>query len=365
MGSSGVDSVGSVNEDIVYGSSFGDTPNRTTYLHTPITEVKSDIVDKREEIKSALTTASPLMATGTQYSSTSGSIPVLLPTIVDPVLYDLTKRDTPLASGVLPRVTNKGLFADYIRMTAPATAVVNGELGALSSNTPTYDRLAQKMSYIYAVGEVSGPMQVASAQQWRDALTLLIPAHYQSLKELEENMLINGDPTADDYDGGVTDIRGFDGLIQLLSTNTTNKSGAKITLQNITDSFRTIREAYGRPSVCITDYKTLSDVKGLIFDVLRYPAPTATVNFGIENILYEGVPIIPDLFMPTSGSGREFLVLDTSAGIGGPNIQIRVLQDAVFEDLAKTTDAYKFMIKSYLTMIVIDETRCYRIYGCA
>ncbi|MBW6469630.1 MAG: DUF5309 domain-containing protein [Methanosarcinaceae archaeon] len=361
----GIDSINSVNGEVSYTSSFGDTPDKTVYLHTPITEVKSLQIDKRLEIKSALTTSSPLMATGTTYSGTSGSIPVLLPTIVDPVLYDLTKRDTPLASGIIPRMTNKGLFADYITMTAPATAVVNGEMGGLNSSTATYARSAQKMSYIYAVGEVSGPMQVASAQQWKDALNLMIPSEYQALKELEENLIINGNPTVDDYDGSVTDVRGFTGLINGITTNTTNKSGAKISLQNITDAFRTIREAYGRPTICVTDYKTLSDVKGLIFDVLRYPAPTATVNFGIENILYEGVPIMPDLFMPTSGSGREMLILDTSSGMGGANIQMRVLQDAVFEELAKTSDSYKFMIKSYLTMIIVDETRCYRIYGCA
>jgi len=361
----GIDSMTSVNNEVSYGISFGDTPDHTTYLHNPITEVKSNVIDKRLEIKSALTTASPLMATGTTYSTTSGSIPVLLPTIVDPILYDQTKRDTPLASGVLPRVSNKGLFADYIKKTSPSTAVVGGEMGGLSPVTPTYERSAQSMSSIYAIGEVSGQMQAASAQQWKSALNLLIPSEYQALKELEENLIINGDPTADDYDGGTTDVRGFTGLINGISTNYTNKSGAKITLQNITDSFRTIREAYGRPSICVTDYKTLSDVKGLIFNVLRYPAPTATVNFGIENVMFEGVPIMPDLFMPTSGSGREFLVLDTSSTQGGPNIQMRVLQDAVFEELAKTTDSYKFMIKSYLTMIIVDETRCYRIYGCA
>ncbi len=363
--------VDAINAELAFKSSFGNgnVSHETIYYHTPIVnseiELKSKGVDRRLEIKAALTTASPLMATGTQYSATSGSIPVLLPTIVDNVLYDLTKRDTPLASGILPRVANRGIFADYVTMTSPATAVVGGEMGELVPTVPTYARTAKKMSYIYAVGEVSGPMQVASAQQWQDALNLLVSAQYQALKELEENLVINGNPTSSDYSGGTTDVRGFKGLIQSITTNVLNKSSAVISLQNITDAFRVVREQYGRATICVTDYKTLSDVKGLVFDVLRYPAPTATVNFGIENILYEGVPIIPDLFMPVTATAREFLVLDTSVTIGGPNIQIRVLQDAVMEELAKTTDAYKFMIKSYLTLVLIDEARCYRVYNLA
>lgn len=360
------------NAELAYQASFGTMSEHTVYYHTPIeSKAIQHPANKLPEMKSsweskaALGTGSPLMAIGTSYSSTSGSIPVLLPTVVDSTLYDLSRKKLPLRSGLIPRVTNRGLFADYMKLTTKATAVVAGEFSALNASIPTFTRTSQIMSSFYSVGEVSGQMQVASGQQWKDAINLLTPNLYYALAELEEDMIINGNPTAGDYDGATTDNRGFQGLIQLITTNATAKAGAVISIQNITDAFRTIREAKGEPTFCVTDYKTLSDIKGLIFDVLRYPAPTATVNFGIENVLYEGVPIIPDLLMPTTATARVFLAVDSSSTIGGPNVQLRVLQEAIMEEGARTIDSYKFWIKEYLTMVMLDQTRCYKYTGLA
>ena len=347
--------------ELAYQISFGNLPNKTVYLDKLrgfFDEKKS--IDKRDEIK-ALTTTSPLFATGTSYSGTSGSIPVLIPTIVDTQLYDLTFRETPLASGLLPRVTNNGLFADYVKRTALPSAKWKAETQALQSAEATYTRAALPVKFCYAVAELSGPLMVAS-KVWQDALRIETEAQYRSLRELEENTIINGNPTAGDADGGTTDYNAFQGLIDLITTNYTNKSSAVVTLANMRDAIRTIREAKGAPDLIVTDYKTLDDVKSLIQDLLRYPAPTANVNFGIESITFEGIPIIPDLFMPTTATAREMLILTVRKQ---GNIQLRVLQDATFEELAKTADTYKFMIKEYFTMIVVQEAWCYRIYNLA
>lgn len=349
--------------ELSYQISFGNLPNKTVYLDrlagfyvkTPKGEAKS--IDRRDEIK-ALVTTSPLFAISTSYSGTSGSIPVLLPTVVDPSLYDVTFRDTPLASGLLPRVTNRGIFVDYIRRTALPSAKWKAEMGALASAESTYDRVATSVKFAYAVGEISGPMLVGS-RVWQDALRLETEAQYAALRELEENTIINGNPTTDDTDGSTTDEKAFKGLIQTITTNYVDKNGAEISLDNIRTGIRTIREDKGRPDLIVTDYKTLDDIKTKMQDLLRYPAPTANIAFGIENIVFEGIPIVPDLFMPTSSDAREMLILTVRYR---NNIQLRVLQDATFEELAKTADSYKFMIKEYLTLIVIYERWCYRIY---
>jgi len=348
--------------ELMYQSSFGTMPNHSVYLDRLsgiFDQAKS--IDRREEIK-ALTTTSNLFATGTNYSATSGSIPVLVPTVVDSQLYDVTFRATPLASGLLPRVTNAGLFADYVARTTLSTAKWRAESGALSSAESTYTRYAKAMSFCYAVGELSGPLMVAS-KVWQDALRIETEGQYRSLKELEENTIINGNPTSGDYGGSTTDAKAFIGLIQSITTNATTGSGtALITLAKLRDGIRTIREAKGDPDLIVTDYKTLDDIKGLIQDLLRYPAPTGSVSFGIETIVFEGVPIIPDLFMPTTATARELLILTVKKQ---GNIQLRVLQDATFEELAKTADTYKFMIKEYLTMIIVAQTWCYRYYALA
>ena len=347
--------------ELAYQTNFGNLPNKTVYLDKLAgywDEKKS--IDKRDEIK-ALTTTSPLFAIGTSYSGTSGSIPVLVPTVVDAQLYDLTFRATPLASGLLPRVTNNGLFADYVKRTALPSAKWKAETQALASAESTYTRVAAPVKFCYAVGELSGPLMVAS-KIWQDALRIETEAQYRSLRELEENTIINGNPTAADVSGGTTDYTAFTGLIQTITTNKSDQSSAVITLANIRDAIRTIREAKGDPDLIVTDYKTLDDIKSLIQDLLRYPAPTGNINFGIETITFEGVPIIPDLFMPTTATARELLVLTVRKQ---GNIQLRVLQDATFEELAKTADTYKFMIKEYFTMIVVQHTWCYRYYNLA
>lgn len=348
-----------------YNLSFGNTPNKTTYLyHPPLPtdseDYKSLKVDLRpkiaEEIKS-LTTTSNLFATGTSYSGTAGSIPVLVPTVVDATLYDVTKRDTPLANGLIPRVTNYGLFADYIKRTTLSTAKFKAEGAPLTSAESTYTRAAQPMKFMYAVCEISGPLMVTS-KVWQDALRIETEGQYRSLKELEENTIINGNPTAADYNGGVTDINAFSGLIDSFTTYYLNKAGVMFTIQNLRDAIRTVREAKGHPNLIVTDYKTLDSLKALIQNELRYESlPGGKIAWGIQSVEFEGIPIIADLFMPTTGSARECLIIDTSS------VQMRVLQEPVIEELAKTADSYKFMIKQYLTLLVLHEAWNYRIYG--
>lgn len=348
-----------------YHLSFGNMPNKTVYLRQPplptdSEEYKAQKIDLRpqiaEELKS-LTTTSPLFAIGTSYSATSGSIPVLVPTIVDPTLYDFTRRDTPLANGLIPRVTNYGLFADYIRRTALPSAKFRAEGQALTSAESTYDRKAQPVKFMYATAEISGPLMIAS-RVWQDALRMETEAQYRSLKELEENAIISGDPTTGDVSGGVTDASSFESLTTSITTNTLNKNSAMFTIQNLRDTIRVIREAKGHPNLIVTDYKTLDSLKGLIQQELRYDSLVeGKIAWGIQSVEFEGIPIIPDLFMPTGSNVRRCFVLDTSS------LQMRVLQEPVLEELAKTADSYKFMIKEYLTLIVLYEAWNYMIYG--
>ena len=352
-----------------FGLSFPNTQHGTVYLDIQKgidirtdpqfqTNIKS-FYGADLETKGPVTTTSNLMAVGTSYSATSGSIPANLPTWVDRKLYDLTLKKTPLASGLIPRVANNGLFADYITRTSVQTAVWNPEGAALTSVSGTYSRVAAPMKYLYAVGEVSGPLMVAS-KVWQDALAMEIEAAYKAVKYLEENTIINGDVAT-----GTTYLNGFNGFETSITTNNTTMSGTtEITLAHLDTALSTIRTPVGNygpgePNLIVTDWRTYYRIKQLMRDYILYGA-TNSLNFGFENMLYEGIPIIPDVFMPSTATARSLYVLDTQTQ---NNIQIRVLQDATFEDLAKTADSYKFMIKEYLTMIIVRQAWCYRYYN--
>ena len=81
---------------------------------------------------------------------------------------------------------------------------------------------------------------------------------------------------------------------------------------------------------------------------------TSTIAWGITTVSFEGVPIIASRFLSTTagaGSGvpadaRSLFVLDTNV------IEMRVLQDVSYEELAKTNDSVKFMLKCYECLVV-------------
>lgn len=344
-------------EDAFYQRSFGNMPTKTKYLDLLSgVDIRKD-EQRMTEIKATVTTSSSLMAIGTSYSTTSGSIPVLFPTIVDSKLYDLTIRDTPLASGLIPRVTNRGLFADYVKRTAIQTATWKAESAALPTGSSTYSRVATPIKFAYAIGAVSGPALAASASQgFLNVLQIEVEGAYRSLKELEENTIINGDTTSSTY----TD--GFNGLIASITTNTSDKDDAELVLGDLDVAEQKIREAKGHPNLIVVDWYGFNRIRALIRPILTASTGQNTLNFGFQNVIYNNMVVVPDLFMPTTAGARECLVLDTQTQ---NNIQLRVLQDATYVEMAKTADELKFYISLYETMIIVNEEWGYRIYDLA
>ncbi|MFH1422104.1 MAG: DUF5309 family protein [Planctomycetota bacterium] len=341
---------------LVYQQSYGNLAHGTVILDKLNgIDNREEAKASREEFKSALTTQSPLFATGTYYSATSGSIPVLLPTVVDAKLYDTAKKATPLASGVLARVANQGMYADYIIRSAYQTAVWNPEDAALTAEKSTYSRAVKAIKFAYAPGKITGPMLVAS-KVWQNALNLEVEAAYKALKFLEEDTIINGDTTSSTY------THAFNGLIATNSTNYQNKSSGELTFSDIDAGFQKIRESRGHPNLCVTDWRTFNSLKQLIRPIMIMQTGGLTAEFGFEEVKYEGILIVPDLFMPTTATAREFLILDTATE---NNIQVRTLQDATFQELANTNDSYNFMVKEYITLLVINEAWTHRIYNLA
>lgn len=309
------------------------------------------------EAKAALTTQSPLFATGTNYTGTSGSIPVLLPTVVDPQLYDRTRVEYPLSSGVIPRVAQLGIYADIIKRTSLPTAQFKEEGAALDTATSTYSRSVVRVRYIYGVGEITGPLMVAS-RVWQNSLALEQEAQFRAVKELEEDCILDGNPSAGTVDGTVSDENAFTGLVQSITTNNTNKSNATIALQDLRVAFQTIREARGEPDLIVTDNKTLNDIRALMQEEYRVLTNADTLDFfGFSTIKFEGVPILPTIFLPSSSNARELLVLSVKKG---NNIQMRVMQEPTFQELPSNADSYKFMVKEYVTMVIAHENWCYR-----
>jgi hypothetical protein len=304
----------------------------------------------------------------------AGNLPVLIPVYVDPEIVDLTRRATPLVE-LIPRVTNYGKTADYNQITVISTAQALAEDAALTEQNDTYVRRSVSIKYIYSVGRVTGPMFAASKQYlasggYVDALSLEVKNKTLAMKRLEEAMILLGDATANWTEPvnstTITAANSYDGLYNLITganasgtalggsaSYMTDMAGAALGIPNIRTAIRTCRTAGGEPNLVVCDYATYDAIKALIQDQLRYVS-TQTIAWGMTTVSFEGLPIIASRFLSTTagtgamvpGTGRSLFVLDTNV------IEMRVLQDVSYEELAKTNDSIKFMLKCYETIVV-------------
>ena len=273
--------------------------------------------------------------TQTGGAGTAGT--ALIPIYVDPAVVDRTRRMTPLTE-LIPRRATRGLTYDYIPLTAKAGAAWNLEDASLPDQVDTYNRTSVAIKYLYAVGRVTGP-SIAAMRGFIDPTALDLAVKTVSIKEAEEDMIINGDAT--------TNPEEPDGMIQLISSNTTAIS-ASVTLVDIRAEIATTFNANGAVTLAVTDVSTHNYIKNLLMDFQRQPAPPAEgLPFGIPgSFQFDELTFIKDRFMPTTSGSRRILILDQRY------IFMAVLQDTTYEELAKTNDSNKYMLKEYIALIM-------------
>jgi hypothetical protein len=316
--------------------------------------------------------------TTTLSTYSAGTLPVLIPVYVDPEIIDLTRRATPLVE-LIPRVTNYGKTAEYNQITAIATAQFLPEDPAENEQNDTFARKKLDIKYLYSIGRVTGPMFAASKQYlssggYVDALSLEVKNKTLALKRLEEAAILLGDATTNWTEPvnstTITATYSFDGLYNLITGNNasglaagggyggsagnyTDLGGVSLSISSLRTAIRTPRTRGGEPNLIVTDYATYDVIKSLIQDQLRYVS-TQTIAWGITTVSFEGIPIIASRFLSTTAgtgamvpqTGRSLFVLDTNV------IEMRVLQDVSYEELAKTNDSVKFHLKCYEALVV-------------
>jgi len=108
----------------------------------------------------------------------------------------------------------------------------------------------------------------------------------------------------------------------------------------------------------VTDGYTLGVLKGLLMDYVRYEG--LAKEYGIpDGFEFEGALFIKDRYMPVTPTAREILYLDTRYAF------LAVQQDYTYEELAKTNDSQKFMLKWYGALVVNFEASMVRRYNLA
>ena len=345
-----------------YAHSFGALKDKTRYVD-PITgtDLRASLNEKLQDgivrMKALNTTAGG--------GGTAGY--AMIPVYVDPRIVDQTRIETPLVE-LIPRVANQGMYADYNSITAKGGAFTAAEDAALAETTTTYDRASTAIKYLYAVGRITGQSQAAMPSYMLEGFQpqggglgnsafsnvgapnakqheVLIKA--RELRELEENLIINGDAT--------TTATQFSGIVQLQdTTNVNDLEGAALTYDDIETAILYAIQDGGRPKLGVASPSVVKDIRKIIIDTYRYnPSDIASgsLPFGISpSIVLETmagkVPVIFSRYLSDVSGAKQIYFLDTDW------IVMRVLLDMTYEEFGKTNDSNKFLLKIYECLIM-------------
>ena len=341
-----------------YFMSFKSMPDKTTYYDP---NMGLDLRDARGKEISA-----DLKALGPETGGAGTAGYALVPVYVDSRIVDLSRKYTPFVE-MIPRVTNYGLTADYNVITSKGSAFAGPADAPLAESDDDYDRKSEPIKFLYSVGRVLGPMQSAmpgysiegidstgsgmgtgspfetrTAQSAHQTNVLL---KARALKELEENLMLNGDKTANAHE--------FDGIVKILDgVNEKDMSGSVFEWTDLEQAAERAMNNGGRPKVLIGSLGVIRRIRELAIQYFRViPGNDESAKLGIPgsftiDLMNGPVRVVPSMFLNNTDGNRSLYLLDTDF------IEMRVLQDMTYEELAKTNDSKKFMLKVYETLIV-------------
>jgi len=373
-------SVGSIDYAGAYATTFGNLSSGTVYQDVcgfkP--QGKSDM---RETLNEKMQIGMKALTTTTGGIGTAGY--AMVPVYLDPRVIDQTRKFTPLVE-IIPRITNMGTTAEYNYISAKGGAYTRAEDAALAETNTTYDRDSTSIKYLYSVGRVTGqsiasyPSYILAGFQTTggavgsftdqgapNAKQLEVLVKTREMRELEENLIINGNATTSGV-GTNPDGTEYDGIINLMSTtNTVDRDTAALTWDNVETAVRYAFDDGGRPTVAVASAGVVVDIRKLMQDTYRFSPQDmsgGSLGFGIPAAItiytmVGPVTVIPSMYMSNVSGSKAIYFLDMSV------VEMRVLQDMTYEDLAKTGDSDKFMLKCYEALLIKNTNFCSSITG--
>ena len=342
----------------LYAASFGELPDKSL-ISDPAGFKAGPAVDKRPDMKGYFNLGYKALTGTTGGAGTAGF--AMVPIYVDPRVIDTTRKYTPLVE-LTPRVTNLGLTADFNRLTAKGGAAFLPEDSALAEATDTYERASVGIKYAYSTGRVTGQAIAAypnymlqgfsptggatgefSSAAAPNAKQLEVLVKTRALREAEENEILNGD-TSSNPDG-------FDGIIKTQGVvNTVDKDTSALALDDIETAIQYAFDDGGRPNLAVCSSGVYTDLLKLLTPKIGYLSPTKEVFWGFNTIVLNTmvgeVPVIPSMFMSNVSGSKAMYFLDMSA------IEMRVLQDVTYQEMAITSDSQKFFLKTYESLVI-------------
>lgn len=366
MANTGSFSAEAFDVEAAYAQSFGNMPNKS------VITAPTNGVDVRESLNEAY--GAGLKAHTSQSGGAGTAGYAMVPIFVDPKIVDQTRKYTPLVE-LIPRVTNRGLFADYNVITAKGGAFTRSEDAALSETNTTYDRQSTAIKFLYAVGRVTGPSKAGQPSYILQGLQpgagatgpfsdagapnakqqeVLVKA--REMRELQENLIINGNATTSGIAGNPNGTE-YSGVVTLMgTTNKVDKNTTALALGDIDTAIQYAFDDGGRPNLGVASSAAYTDLLGLLQQRIGYMSSTENVFWGFStitlNTMVGKIPVIPSMYLSNSSGSKAIYFLDLTV------VEMRVLQDLTYEELAHTNDSDKFMMKVYEALIIRNTEFC-------
>lgn len=365
------------NVNLAYAQSFLGTPHKTVYSD-PAGFKGMGAIDMKTPLNEQHSIGLKAQGVTSGGAGTAGY--AMVPVFVDPRVTDQTRKYTPFYE-LIPKVTNQGMYADYNIITAKGGAISALEDAALGETNTTYDRASTAIKFFYAVGRVTGPSMAAqpayvlgglnpgagsigpfSDASAPNAKQMEILVKTREMAERLENACINGNASADASE--------FSGIATLqTSTNGVNKANTALSLDDVHTAVQYAFDDGGRPNLAICSSSVYSDLLKLLTQKIGYLKAEQQVFWGFTTIVLHtmvgSIPVVPSMYMANTYNAsalvnsKKIYFLDMSV------IEMRVLQDMTYFDLAKTNDSEKFAIKFYGCLINKNTSFCSSVYAIA
>jgi len=354
-----------INAGSVYGHSFANLKHETRYTDVVYNiDLRSGDGYLNKVYQDGMAKLKALNVSGMAAGTTDKAI---IPVYLDPQVIDISRKYTP-AVELIPRVTNQGVTADWVTLTKGSafTAIEDANLADVND---TYVRNSKSIKYLYAVGRVTGQTLAAvpslmlmgitasggtptgsfGDQSAPNAMQLDVLSKTRAIKELEENLIFNGNSGSDSTQ--------FDGIITLMgSTNTVAKGTSALTLADLNLAVQYAFDDGGRPNVAFCSTGVFTDIANLLQAKFGFLQPVQKLFWGTTGIVFMSmvgeIPIVPSMFLSNVSGSKAIYFLDLSV------VEMRVLQDLTYERLAKTNDSDKYFLKIYETLIIKNTAFC-------
>ena len=370
----GTKAVGIIDAQSAYEYSFGNLKAGTRYYDA---SNKVDLRADGQHLQNAYQAGLKAMNVASMSAGTTDK--AIIPIYLDPQIIDTSRKFTP-AVEIIPRVSNMGITAEYTTLSKGSgfTAV---EDAALADVADTYTRHSTVIKYLYAVGRVTGqtlaavpsfmmmgitasggnPEGTFGNASAPNAMQLEVLAKTREIKELEENLIFNGNATTSGVTGD-PDGTEYSGIVTLMSTtNSVVKSTSALGLADLNLAIRYAFDDGGRPNVAFCSSDAYNDLLALLQARVGYMQSEKQVFWGFTSIVYRSmvgdIPIIPSMFLSNVTGSKAIYLLDLSV------VEMRVLQDLTYERLAKTNDSDKFFLKVYEALIIKNTSFCASVTG--